>query len=60
MRLSVRVPGYVGDALTKRAANERCTIRHLVLQSLQAIGFEIAESDLNPDERRRIYRKTTG
>jgi hypothetical protein len=57
VKLSVRIPDYVSRELNIRAASERCTARHLVLHGLQAIGFAIKDSDLNPDERRIIYRK---
>lgn len=51
-KLSVQVPTYLSDAVNLRAAQERSTARHLVMQGLQAIGFEIQEADLIPDARR--------
>jgi hypothetical protein len=55
LKLSVMVPRYVGKALRLRAADEDCTVRHLVLQGLQAIGIPVKDADLNPDGR--LYRK---
>jgi hypothetical protein len=55
LKLSVMVPRYVGKALRQRAVDDDCTVRHLVLRGLQAIGIDVKEADLNPDAR--LYRK---
>jgi hypothetical protein len=52
IRLSVLVPAYLSDAVNLRAAQERSTARHLVIQGLAAIGFEVDPADLVPDGRR--------
>src|ERR1700730_6647094 len=48
VRLSVYIPAYVSEALNIRAAKERSTSRHIVMQALQALGFEIDAADLVP------------
>jgi len=56
-RLSVKLPTYLTDAVNIRAAQERSTARHLVMQGLQAIGFHIEEADLTPDGRRSSLKR---
>jgi len=56
VKLSVTVPGYVSDALNVRAAQERSTARHIVMQGLVAIGFQIDPADLVPDGRRPEHK----
>ena len=51
MRLALNVPIYLRDAVNLRAAKERCTSRHIVMQGLQAIGFEINPADMAADGR---------
>src|SRR5262245_9942686 len=46
VRMAVDVPEYLRDAVNVRAATERCTARHIVMQGLQALGFEIEPTDL--------------
>jgi hypothetical protein len=53
VRLSVYIPAYVSEALNIKAAKERSTSRHIVMQALQALGFEIDPADLVPDGRRQ-------
>lgn len=52
VKLSVEVPGYVSDALNVKAAQERSTVRHIVMQSLSDSGIDIDPADLVPDGRR--------
>ncbi len=52
VKLSVQVPGYVSDALNLKAAQERSTVRHIVMQALSESGIEIDPADLVPDGRR--------
>jgi hypothetical protein len=52
IRLSVMVPAYLSDAVNLRAAQERSTLRHIVMQALANFGFEIDPADLVPDGRR--------
>jgi hypothetical protein len=51
VRLAVNVPIYLRDAVNLRAAQERCTSRHLVMQGLQALGFDIDPADMAVDGR---------
>jgi hypothetical protein len=51
VRLAVNVPIYLRDAVNLRAAQERSTSRHIVMQGLLALGFEIDPADLVVDGR---------
>jgi hypothetical protein len=51
--LTLELPGYVIDAIKQRALNEHATARYVVMQALQAAGFQIDASHLLPDARRR-------
>ena len=57
VRMAVDVPEYLRDAVNVRAATERCTARHLVMQGLQALGFEIEATDLVVDGRQQSSRR---
>lgn len=57
IRLSVMVPAYLSDAVNLRAASERSTVRHIVMQALSAFGFEVNPADLIPDGRRPSPRR---
>lgn len=53
VHLSIDLPDYLADELRVRAARQRCSVRHLVLQALRAIGHVIDDVDMAPDGRRR-------
>lgn len=57
VRLAVEVPEYLRDAVNLRAARERGTARHIVMQGLQAIGFEIDPADLVVDGRQSVAKR---
>jgi hypothetical protein len=52
-RLTVEIPGYLTDAMRLEAAQARCSLRHIILRGLAAIGYELDAVDLVPDARRR-------
>lgn len=56
-KLSVELPGYLTDAMRRQAAEDRTSVRHIVMRGLAALGFEIASGDLVPDAR-RLSRKS--
>jgi hypothetical protein len=56
-KLSVELPGYLTDAMKRHAAEQRTSMRHIVMRGLAALGFEIKPSDLVPDGR-RLARKS--
>ena len=47
-KLTVRIPGYLIDALKRQALDQRTTVRHLVLLALQKDGHSIEAADLLP------------
>lgn len=47
-KLTVRIPGYLVDALKRDALEQRTTVRHLVLLALQKDGYKIDAADLLP------------
>ena len=47
-KLTVRIPGYLVDALKRQALEQRTTVRHLVLLALQKDGNAIEAVDLLP------------
>jgi hypothetical protein len=47
-KLTVRIPGYLVDALKRNALEQRTTVRHLVLLALQKDGYSIEAADLMP------------
>jgi hypothetical protein len=57
VRLAVNVPVYLRDAVNLRAAKERCTSRHIVMQGLLALGFEIDPADMMVDGRQPASRR---
>ena len=57
VRMAVDVPQYLRDAVNVRAATERCTARHIVMQGLLALGFEIESADLIVDGRQQSTRR---
>jgi hypothetical protein len=50
-RISVDLPTYLGTAMRVRVAEEGTTMRFLVMQGLQALGFKIDPSDFISDGR---------
>jgi hypothetical protein len=50
-RVSVDLPEYLYHAMRMRVAEERSTMRYLVMQGLQAIGFTIDPGDFVSDGR---------
>jgi len=50
-RISVDLPTYLGKAMRMRVAEEGTTMRFLVMQGLQAIGFKIDLRDFVSDGR---------
>ena len=40
-KLTVRIPGYLVDALKAKALDQRTTVRHLVLLALQKDGYTV-------------------
>ena len=53
VHLSLDLPDYLADDLRIRAARQRCSVRHLILQALRVAGHVIADADMTPDGRRR-------
>ena len=51
-RFSIEIPRYIGDQVRRKAFEQRCTARFVVLQVLKEAGFDIEERDLSPDGRR--------
>lgn len=47
-KLTVRIPGYLVDALKRNALEQRTTVRHLVLRALQKDGYVVEACDLLP------------
>ena len=47
-KLTVRIPGYLVDALKRDALEQRTTVRHLVLLALQKDGYAVEAADLLP------------
>lgn len=47
-KLTVRIPGYLVDVLKRNALEQRTTVRHLVLLSLQKDGYTVEAADLLP------------
>lgn len=47
-KLTVRIPGYLVDALKLQALEQRTTVRHLVLLALQKDGYTVEAADLLP------------
>ncbi len=47
-KLTVRIPGYLVDALKRSALEQRTTVRHLVLLALQKDGYVVKPADLLP------------
>ncbi len=45
-QLSVRLPAEVVRAVKVRAAEDRTTLRAIVLQGLKAIGFDVPEAEI--------------
>ena len=50
-RISVDLPTYLGKAMRMRVAEDGTTMRFLVMQGLQAIGFQIEPRDFVSDGR---------
>lgn len=50
--VQVEIPESVERALKIRAATDRTTTRNLILQGLQAIGFEVSDEEMR-DRRKR-------
>jgi hypothetical protein len=47
-KLTIRIPGYLVDALKRSALDQRTTLRQLVLLALQKDGYTIEAEDLLP------------
>jgi hypothetical protein len=47
-KLTVRIPGYLVDALKQKALDQRTTVRNLVLLALQKDGYTVEPADLLP------------
>ena len=47
-KLTVRIPGYLVDALKRSALEQRSTVRQLVLLALQKGGYNIEAAELLP------------
>jgi hypothetical protein len=47
-KLTVRIPGYLVDALKQKALDHRTTVRNLVLLALQKDGYTVDPADLLP------------
>jgi hypothetical protein len=56
MKFSAQIPVYVSQAINQRAAADRCTVRHLLLLGMRAIGIPVEDADLVPDGRRQPPR----
>lgn len=52
IRLALEVPLYLSDALKRRALDERCSTRFLILKAIRDAGFHINETDMIADGRR--------
>lgn len=51
--LNIEIPAYVWTELKVRAAHRGTTIRHVIMTSLAAEGFEIRSADMFEDGRSR-------
>ena len=51
-RLALDVPIYLSDQLKRRALDERCSTRFIILKAIRAAGFDINDTDLIADGRR--------
>ena len=47
-KLTVRIPGYLSDALKQKALDQRSSVRLLLLHALQKDGYRIDPEDLIP------------
>ena len=47
-KLTVRIPGYLSDALKQQALDQRTTVRNLLLRALQKDGYTVEPADLMP------------
>lgn len=47
-KLTVRIPGYLVDAMKRQALDHRTTVRNLVLLALQKDGYTVDPADLLP------------
>ena len=47
-KLTLRVPGYLVDAMKQKALDHRTTVRYLVLMALQKDGYTVEPADLLP------------
>jgi hypothetical protein len=50
--LNIELPDYVWKELKIRAAHRGTTIKHVIMTSLKAEGFEIRQADMIEDGRR--------
>ncbi len=51
-RVAFEAPIYLSDQLKRRALDQRCSTRFIVLQALREAGFEIKDEDMITDGRR--------
>lgn len=52
-KFTVMLPAYLIDALKREAIEKHTTARHVLLLALKSSGYEIADTDLAGDGRRR-------
>jgi hypothetical protein len=50
--LRIEIPEYLDRELAQRAFDQRVTKQYLVVQALQAAGFNVDANDLVPDKRK--------
>jgi len=53
--LRIEIPEYLDRELAQRAFDQRVTKQYLVVQALQAAGFNVDANDLVPDKRKRRF-----
>jgi hypothetical protein len=51
--LRLEIPEYLDRQLAQRAFEQRVTKQFLVIQALQAAGFNVEPADMVPDKRKR-------
>lgn len=51
-RMALDLPAYLHDALKRRALDERCSTRFVILKALRNAGFDVADGDMVADGRR--------
>lgn len=51
-RIPVELPDYAFQDLKRRALDNRCSARHLIMRALRAYGIHIDDEDMPEDGRR--------